>query len=123
MKYLLSVLPWLLLAAGAVVVALCGQRVCDRHQLEIEGRAASAIVEWATTTGSRSNQIQVAYRDANGGDWTKVFEVFSTQYKAGQSVDIVYLPTNPQIAILGRREVGITSAQEGVGLPLALCLH
>ena len=42
--------------------------------------------------------------------------VFSTQYKAGQSVDIVYLPANPRIAILGPREAGVTSAQEGVGI-------
>ena len=116
MKALLSVLPWLLLAAGAVVVVLCGHRIYDRHQLESDGRAASAIVTWATTTGAKSNQIRVVYRDAKGKDWTKDFEVFSSQYQAGQSVDIVYLPANPQIAILGPREAGATGTQEAVGI-------
>ena len=115
MKYLVSVLPWLLVATGAVTVVLCGQRLLHRHQLQSDGRATSAIVKWATTTGARSNQIQVVFRDASGKDWTKDFAVFSSQYEAGQSVDVVYLPVNPQVAILGPREAGVTTKQEAVG--------
>jgi Protein of unknown function (DUF3592) len=108
-------MPWLLLLGGVVVVVLCGQRILHRHQLQSDGSTTSATVKWATMTGARSNQIQVSYRDAEGKSWTKDFAVFSSQYKAGQSVDVVYLPINPQIAMLGPREAGVTSAQEAVG--------
>ena len=115
MKYLFSVLPWMLLAAGVVTVVLCGQRLLDRHRLQSDGRVTPAVVKWATTTGARSNQIQVAFRDSTGRNWTKNFAVFSTQYSTGQSVEVVYLPANPQIAILGPMEAGVTSTQEAVG--------
>jgi Protein of unknown function (DUF3592) len=115
MKYLVSVLPWLLVATGAVTVVLSGQRLLHRHQLQTDGRPTSAIVQWVTTTGARSNQIEVAFRDASGKEWTKDFAVFSSQYRAGQSVGVVYLPINPQVAILGLREAGVTTRQEAVG--------
>ena len=115
MKYLVSVLPWLLVATGTVTAVLCGQRLFHRHQLQYDGRPASAIVKWATTTGTRSNQIRVVFRDDGGKDWTRDFAVLSSQYKAGQSVDVVYLPVNPQVAILGPREAGVTTRQEAVG--------
>ena len=115
MKYLVTILPWLLVAAGAVIVVLCAQRLLHRHQLQSDGRQTSALVMWATTTGARSNQIQVIFRDASGKEWTKDFAVFSSQYKAGQTVDVVYLPVNPQVAILGPVEAGVTTRQEAVG--------
>ena len=115
MKYLVSVFPWLLVAAGAVIVVLCAQRLLHRHQLQSDGRQTSALVMWATTTGARSNQIQVIFRDASGKEWTKDFVVFSSQYKAGQSVDVVYLPVNPRVAILGPAEAAVTTRQESVG--------
>ena len=115
MKYLFSVLPWVLLAAGGISVVLCGQRLLDRHRLQSHGRVTSAVVQWATTTGARSNQIQVAFRDSSGKNWTKDFAVFSTQYRTGQPVEVVYLPADPQIAILGPGEAGVTSTQEAVG--------
>ena len=113
-KHLYSVLAWILLAAGVVTVTLCGQRFLDRHRLQSDGRLTSAVVKWATTTGARSNQIQVAYRDASAKTWTRDFAVFSTQYRVGQSIDVAYLPANPQIAILGPREAGVRSTQEAV---------
>ena len=115
MKYLFSVLPWMLLAVGVATVVLCGQRLLDRHRLQTDSRMTSAVVRWATTTGARSNQIQVAFRDTSGKNRTKDFAVFSAQYRTGQSVDVVYLPTKPQVAILGPREPGVTSTQEAVG--------
>lgn len=115
MKYLFSVLPWVLLGAGVVIVVLCGQRLLDRHRLQSDGKVTSAVVRWATTTGARSNQIQVAFSDGNGKIWTKDFVVFSKQYRSGQAVDVVYLPANPRIAILGPEEVGVTTTQEAVG--------
>ena len=115
MKHLFSVLPWMLLAAGVIIIVLCGQRLLDRHRLQSDGRVTSAVVQWATTTGARSNQIQVAFRDSSGKNWKKDFAVFSTQYSTGQSVEVVYLPANPQIAILGPGEAGVTNTQEAVG--------
>ena len=115
MKYPFSILPWPLLAAGSVVIVLCAHRLLDRQQLQSNGRTTTAIVKWATRTGARSNQIQVAFRDATGKKWTKDFAVLSTQYRPGQSADLVYLPSNPQIAILGPTEAGVTSMQEVVG--------
>lgn len=115
MKYVFAALPGLLLLAGVVVVALCAQRLLHRQQLQSDGRTISGTVKWATTTGARSNQVQVSYLDATGKGWTKDFPVFSSQYRAGQSVDVVYLPANPQIAVLGPMEAGVTGTQEAVG--------
>jgi hypothetical protein len=118
MKYPASIFPWLLLAAGSMMLVLCARRLLDRQELQIHGLTTAAIVEWATTTGARSNQLQVVFRDADGRSWAKVFAVYSSQYITGQSVDVVYLPRDPEIAMLGAKEAGVKSGQEALGAAL-----
>jgi hypothetical protein len=109
-------LPWLVLATGLVVVYVSYHRIRDRSRLETDGVEASGVVKWASSTGmGRSNQsfrISVAYQDRAGREWTRYFTVFSSQYRAGQVVDVLYLPTSPEIAVLRSNDAGETHAHD-----------
>jgi hypothetical protein len=115
-RFALRWLPWIVLATGLVVVYVSYHRIRDRSRLEAEGVAASGVVKWASSTGmGRSNQsfrISVAYRDRAGREWSRYFTVFSSQYRAGREVDVLYLPTSPEIAVLSRNEAGETHAHD-----------
>lgn len=117
-RFALRWLPWIVLVTGLVVGYVSYHRIRDRSRLEAEGVAASGVVKWATSLGSgTSNQsfrINVVYQDRVGREWTRFFTVFSSQYREGQVVDILYLPTSPEIAVLGRNEAGETHAHDTV---------
>jgi hypothetical protein len=112
-RFALRWLPWIILATGLVVVCVSCHRILDRSRLEAEGVAASGVVKWASTIGSgTSKRISVVYQDRAGHEWTRYFTVFSSQYRAGQVVDVVYLPTSPEIAVLRRNEAGETHTHD-----------
>jgi hypothetical protein len=115
-RFALRWLPWIVLATGVVVVYVSYHRIRDRSRLQADGVAASGVVKWASSIGSgTSNQsfrISVVYQDRAGREWTRYFTVFSSQYRPGQTVDVVYLPTSPEIAVLGRNEAGETHAHD-----------
>ncbi len=115
MRLLLRILPPIILVAGLVTSYLSYQRIHDRSLLESEGVLATGVVKWASSTGGQSNQtyrISVAYPDGSGREWRRYFTVFSSQYKPGQSVEVVYLPANPEVALLGRHEAAETHTQD-----------
>jgi hypothetical protein len=114
-KRLLRILPPIILVAGLVVSYVSYQRIYDRSLLATEGVVAAGVVKWASTTGGQSNQsyrISVSYLDSNRHEWTRYFTVFSSQYRAGQSVTVTYLPANPDVALLGSNESGETHVHD-----------
>jgi len=75
----------------------------------------SGVVQWASATGGGSSnnyRIRVLYHDTAGQPWSKYFTVFSSQYKAGQLVEVMYLPGHPATVLLGKSEAGVTRAHE-----------
>jgi hypothetical protein len=115
-RLVLRALPWIILATGLTAAYLSYQRIYDRYRFDADGIATSGVVVWASTIGTgTSNQsfrIRVVYRDTAEREWTRYFTVFSSQYREGQAVDVVYLPTNPEIAALGSKEAGETHGQD-----------
>jgi hypothetical protein len=117
--FMLRMLPVIILAAGLIASYVCYQRLHNRYMLETEGIAASGVVKWASGTGGRSGnsyRISVGYPDRSGHEWLQYFTVFSGQYRAGQAVEVIYLPANPETALLGKREAGETRSQDLFGL-------
>ncbi len=117
LRLVLRALPWIIVATGLIVVGMSYQRIHDRYRLEAEGIAVPGVVEWASTLGGTSNQsfrIRVAYQDKTGRTWRQYFSVFSSQYRAGEEVDVVYLPTDPETALLGTKEAGETHVHDMV---------
>jgi hypothetical protein len=110
-KRLLQVLPAIVLALGLTVAAVSCQRIHDRSLLASEGVMVTGVVRRASSS-TRSNTISVGYRDSNEREWSKDFAVSSSQYRPGQSVEILYLPANPRVALLGSHEAGATHAQD-----------
>ena len=112
----LRTLPWIILASGLIASVPSCQRIHDRYRLETDGIAVSGVVVWSsnigTGTSNQSFRIKVAYRDAAAREWTRFFTVFSSQYRTGETVDLVYLPTDPEIAMLGGKEAGETHGQD-----------
>jgi hypothetical protein len=109
-RLVLRALPWIVFATGLIVLYVSYERIHDRYRVEADGVTVSGVVEWTSTVGTgTSNQsfrIKVVYQDLTGREWTRYFTVFSSQYRAGQAVDVVYLPSSPEIAILGKNEAG-----------------
>ena len=116
MKRVLNVLPWIFLVSGILFLYIGYRRTQDRSRLETVGVRGTGTVQWATATGRTSNRIRVDYRDANGNSWTKDFTVFSSQYSPGESVRVLYLPSDPQVAMLGSEEAGETRRQDVITL-------
>ena len=86
-----------------MVCYLSFQRIRDRSRLEAEGVMTSGVVQWASATGGGSSnnyRIRVLYHDTAGQPWSKYFTVFSSQYKAGQLVEVMYLPGHPATVLL-----------------------
>lgn len=108
---LLQVLPAIVLVLGLTVASVSYQRIHDRSLLASEGVMATGVVRRASSS-TKSNTISVGYRDGNEREWSKDFAVSSSQYRPGQSVEILYLPANPKVALLGSHEAGATHAQD-----------
>jgi len=118
-RFMLRMLPAIILAVGLIASYVCYQRLHNRSLLETEGIAASGVVKWASSTGGRSGnsyRISVGYPDRSGHEWLQYFTVFSGQYRAGQAVEVIYLPANPETALLGKSEAGETRSQDLFGL-------
>jgi hypothetical protein len=107
-------LPAIILAVGLIALYVGYSRMSERSLLEKEGMMTSGVVEWAGGGARSYYSIRVRYRDGSGREWTRYFAVFSSQYRAGQSVEVVYLRTNPEVVMLGSHEAGETHGQEVV---------
>ena len=62
------------------------------------------------------------FEDIGKHPWHKNFEVTCSQYHAGQTVEVVYLPAQPATAMLSRREAGIPPRQDAIGAVIGGCL-
>jgi LPXTG-motif cell wall-anchored protein len=123
MSVLWRVFPWVFFVGGLIASGVLYKDHREQVLLKEQGLQTTGKVEWTSLySKSCSSSIRVTFVDRNAKPFTKYFNVCSRQYRPGETVDVIYLPANPEVASLSAREAITPGTQKTVGMVVAALL-
>jgi hypothetical protein len=121
MSVLWRLFPWVLFLGGLLASGALYKDHREQVLLKEQGLQTTGIVEWTSLYSKPcSSSIRVAYADRNAKAFTKYFNVCSRQYRPGETVDVIYLPANPEVASLSAREAIMSGTRKMVAMVVAV---
>jgi hypothetical protein len=121
MSVLWRVFPWVFFVGGLIASGVLYKDHREQALLKEQGLQTIGKVEWTSLYSKPcSSSIRVAFRDRNAKAFTKYFNVCSSQYRPGESVEVIYLPANPEVASLSAREAIASGTEKTVAVVVAM---
>ena len=122
MRSLLLPLAWLFFFSGLIASGALYRDFRDRSLLDQHGLPTTGTVLWSSRYSKPcSTSIRVAYTDHARRAFSNYFNVCTNQYRPGQSVDLIYLSSDPAVARLSTDESPASGHHRTIGLIVALC--
>jgi hypothetical protein len=113
--------PWVFFLGGLIASGALYRDHREQVLLKEQGLQTTGKVEWTSLySKSCSSSIRVTFADRNAKAFTKYFNVCSRQYRPGETVDVIYLPANPEVASLSAREAIGSGTRKTVGMVVAV---
>jgi hypothetical protein len=121
MSVLWRLFPWVLFLGGLIASGALYKDYREQVLLKEQGMQTTGKVEWTSLYSKPcSSSVRVAFADRNAKAFTKYFNVCSHQYRPGETVDVIYLPANPEVASLSAREAITSGTRKMVGMVVAV---
>jgi len=112
---------WVFLLGGLIASGALYKGYREQILLKENGLRTTGTVEWSSRYSKPcSSSVRVAFADRNAKAFTKYFNVCSGQYQPGESVEVIYLPADPKVAILSANEAITPGAEKTVGMVVAV---
>jgi hypothetical protein len=97
--------PWIFLLAGVATLGAIYWKQQQESLLDQLGIQVVGTVQWSSRhSKSCAKSIRVAYVASGGRTFTKYFSVCSHLYQPGDRVEVIYLPSDPELATLSSHE-------------------
>jgi hypothetical protein len=123
LRFLWRLLPWVPLLGGLIVAGALYKDHREQSLLKEQGLRTTGTIQWSSRYAKPcSSSIRVVYTASNGQALRKYFSVCSSQYRPGESIDVIYLPADPDVARLAAHEAVVSDAQKMVGAVVAALL-
>jgi hypothetical protein len=112
---------WVFFLGGLIASGALHKDHREQVLLKENGLQTSGTVEWSSRYSKPcSSSVRVVFTDRKGLTFTKYFNVCSRQYRPGESIDVVYLPADPEVASLSANEAIASGTQKSVGMVVAV---
>ena len=103
--FLWRLFPWIFLVSGLVVSGEIWKERYEESSLDQGGLHAVGTVQWSSRHSKPcAASIRVGYVANEGQTITRYFSVCSNRYQPGDRVEVIYLPSHPEVAMLNSRE-------------------
>ncbi len=117
MRIPLLLLAWTFLFGGLIASGALYRDFRDRSLLEQRGTRTTGTVVWSSRYGKPcASSIRVVYANQAKRTFSNYFNVCTNQYRTGQSVDLIYLPSDPGVARLSAEESAASGHHRTVGV-------
>src|SRR5271165_1464154 len=121
LSVLWRLLPWVFLLGGLIASGILYRDHREQALLKENGFRTTGTVEWASQYSKPcSSSVRVAFTDQHANAFTKYFNLCSRQYRPGESIEVIYLPANPEVASLSAREAITSAAEKPFGMVVAV---